>query len=132
MKKWAHIIGSCIAVAGILFSIPGCATLADAQRARGTGPSKIYNVSSDQIWDVMQTVISEVGLDYAGENRKEGYVLAQRSISAFSYGENVAIFIEPQGKDKTRVEVVSKKAMATNIFAPDWSGPIFEKLDQRF
>ena len=126
-NKWSFI-----AVAVILFTTGGCATLADAQRARGTGKSKIYNVSSERIYHEIQSVVDSVGLAYAGENRKEGYVLAQRSMSLFSAGENVAIFIEPQGDDKTRVEVVSKKSVATNIFAPDWTDPIFEELDKRF
>ena len=132
MRTCVRRILSCIAVAGILFTTAGCATLADSQRARGTGESKIYNVSSEQIWDAMQNVVAASGLEYIGENRKKGYVLAQRGITAFSFGENVAIFIEPQADGKTRVEVVSKKAMATNVFAPNWAGPIFKQLDERF
>jgi hypothetical protein len=62
----------------------------------------------------------------------EGYILAQRGITAFSYGENVAIFVESvNGVTRTRVEVVSKKAMATNVFAPDWSKEILDKLDEK-
>ena len=132
MGKKAFKIVSFIALAGILLTTGGCATLADAQRARGTGKSKIYNVPSEKVWKEMESVVTSVGLAYAGENRTKGYVLAQRAMSAFSAGEHVAIFIEPQGENKTKVEVVSKKAVATNIFAPDWTDPIFEELDKRF
>ena len=59
-------------------------------------------------------------------------MLAQRGITAFSYGENVAIFVEPVGGQvRTRVEIVSKKAMQTNIFAPDWSVEILDKLGEK-
>ena len=54
------------------------------------------------------------------ENKQEGYILAKRGVTLASYGENVAIFIESvNGVTKTRAEVISKKAMATNIFASD-------------
>jgi hypothetical protein len=59
-------------------------------------------------------------------------VLAQRGITAFSYGENVAVFVEKIEPAKSSVEVVSKKAMSTNVFAPDWAKPIFEQLDKHF
>ncbi|GAC1527841.1 MAG: hypothetical protein NVS3B11_28560 [Collimonas sp.] len=50
-------------------------------------------------------------------------------MSAFSYGENVAMFVEPSGsKDKTKVEVVSKKTLATNVFATNWETVILDKL----
>jgi urocanate hydratase len=59
-------------------------------------------------------------------------ILAQRGITAFSYGENVAIFIEDYNGDQCRVEVVSKRAMETNVFAPDWSRSLFTYLDSKF
>ncbi len=132
MRRWISQISICFIAVGMILTMAGCTTLADAQRARGTGQSKIYNAPAEKVWDAMQSVITAVGLDYVGENRTEGYVLAQRGISLFSYGENVAIYIEAPGESNTRVEVVSKKAMATNVFAPNWSGPIFRQLDQRF
>ncbi len=78
-------------------------------------------------------VVKSVGLAYAGDNRNEGYALARRGITAFSYGENVAMFIEPTGTgDKTKVEVVSKRAMVTNVFAPNWETVILDRLGAMF
>lgn len=56
-------------------------------------------------------------------------MLAQRGMTLLSYGENVAIFVEPAGRNQTKVEVVSKRAMAANIFAPDWAPELLQKLD---
>lgn len=132
MKCLIRSLCTTIAVGLLIMFTTGCATLADAKHGRGTGQSRLYNAPSEKIWDAIPSVIKAVGLDYVEENRKEGYVLAKSGMTAFSYGENVAIFIEPQGQEKTRVEVVSKKAMATNVFAPTWSEPIFRKLDEYF
>jgi hypothetical protein len=110
----------------------GCTTLADARAARGSGVSRIYDAPLDTVWKAISTVVKEVGLDLVGDNRQEGYLLAQRGITPFSYGENVAIFVEELGRaPRTKVEVVSKKAMQTNIFAPSWENEILDKLGER-
>jgi hypothetical protein len=81
------------------------------------------------VWKALPGVLAELSLPLVSENRQEGYMLAQRGVTLMSYGENVAIFVESvNGVTKTRVEVVSKKSMATNIFAPNWSKEILDKL----
>ena len=110
----------------------GCSTLADARSAKGTGSTREYSASVDEVWKAMPTVLAELSLPLVGDNKAEGYILAQRGITPFSYGENVAIFVESvNGVTRTRVEVVSKKSMATNVFAPDWSKEILDKLSER-
>lgn len=107
----------------------GCSTLADARTAKGTGATRVYDATPDAVWTALPKAVKDVGLDYVGDNRNDGYALAQRGMSAFSYGENVAMFVEPTGsKDKTKVEVVSKKTLATNVFATNWESVILDKL----
>jgi hypothetical protein len=116
----------------ILLAASGCATLADARAAKGSGVSRTYEASQETVWKAVPSVLAELGLQLVGDNKQEGYILAQRGISAFSYGENVAIFVESVGGvTKTRVEVISKKAMATNVFAPSWENDILNKLDEK-
>lgn len=113
-------------------TMSGCSTLADARAEKGTGLSREYSASIDSVWKTIPSVLAELKLPMVGENKQEGYILAQRGITPFSYGENVAIFVESVGgMVRTRVEVVSKKAMATNIFAPDWAQEILDKLGEK-
>ena len=116
----------------LLVAAAGCATMADAVKARGTGTSVAYLASFDDVWRALPTAIKDAGLDFVSANKEDRSVLAQRGISAFSYGENVAIFVDPLETAKSQVEVVTKKAMNTNIFAPNWAKPIFEQLDKKF
>jgi uncharacterized protein YceK len=110
----------------------GCSTLADARSAKGTGQSREYHESIDVVWKTVPAALAELSLPLVSENRQDGYILAQRGITAFSYGENVAIFIEPvNGIAQTRVEIVCKRAMSTNIFAPDWGKEILDKLSEK-
>jgi uncharacterized protein YceK len=126
-----RILIAFIAIAVTAF-MAGCSTLADARSAKGTGSVREYAASVDEVWKAMPTVLSELSLPLVGDNKAEGYILAQRGVTAFSYGENVAIFVESvNGITRTRVEVVSKKSMATNVFAPDWSKDILDKLGEK-
>ena len=110
----------------------GCTTLADARAGKGSGVSRTYDASVDKVWSVLPAAVKELGLDYVAENKAEGYALAQRSMTAFSYGENVAIFVEKVGNEvRTRVEVVSKKSVQTTIFAPDWAEPLLNKIGEK-
>lgn len=119
-------------VAAILLSASGCTTLADARAAKGSGVSRTYAASKEEVWKAVPSVLVALGLQLVSDNKQEGYILAQRGMTAFSYGENVAIFVESiGGVTKTRVEIVSKKVMATNIFAPSWENDILNKLDEK-
>jgi len=121
------------AIAGLALALnTGCSTMADAMQGRGTGQSVAYQASFDEIWAALPSAVNAAGLKFVAANRDDRSVLAQRGITAFSYGENVAIFVDPLTGQKQRVEVVSKKAMATNVFAPSWAKPIFAELDKKF
>lgn len=128
MIKKILLIGS-IAI----FSLTtGCSTLQDARQARGQGTSKVYNAPVDKTWTTVHDVLKEVELQLAGENKEEGYILGQNGMSLFSWGENVAIFLEKSKEEnKTKVEVINKRAVSTNIFATNWERKILEKLDEK-
>jgi hypothetical protein len=124
-----RLITSLLACLFLLVAASGCATLADARAAKGTGMSKTFNADSETVWKTLPGVANSIGLSVVADNKAEGYMLAQRGITLMSYGENVAIFVESVGRNRTKVEVVSKRAMATNIFAPDWAPELLEKLE---
>ena len=112
--------------------VSGCATLADAKAAKGTGTARVYQKDYSEVWSAVVTAVSESGLDLVSESKDQGTILAQRGLSAFSYGENVAIFVERvDGGVRTRVEVVNKRALATNITAADWESDIVGRLDKK-
>ncbi len=119
-----------IAITVLLLSVAttGCSTIADAKAGKGTGTSQTYAVAPARVWQVLPNAVKQAGLDYVADNKDEGYAVAQRGMSLLSVGENVAIFVDAAPSNSTKVEVVSKKAMATNIFAPDWAKPVLDKI----
>lgn len=104
----------------------------DAQAAKGTGTSRIYDKPYDTVWSAVIETVKASDLALVAENKEKGTILAQGAISAFSWGENVAVFVEDAGgKARTRVEVLNKRALAANITAKDWETRLFEALDRR-
>jgi hypothetical protein len=65
-------------------------------------------------------------------NNDKHIFFAKHGITGWSWGENVAVFVEKIEAGKTSVEVITKRKLVTNITAQDWDGPIFIQLDKKF
>jgi len=123
-----RLIALLVLVASLVIS--GCATMADARYARGKGESLVVDAPFDTVWAVVPQVLSYLGLPVAAYNKQDGHILAERGITAFSWGEKVAVFVERVGETKTKVEVVSKRVVAMNITAPNWAPKILQRIEQ--
>lgn len=106
----------------------GCTTLGDARKAEGEGVKRTYQATFKQTWDASLASLTRLKLSIASENEQKGYILAQRGMTFFSNGENVALFVRKRDEANCTVEVVSKKAVMTNIFAPNWSADIHREI----
>jgi len=116
---------------GLTFT--GCATTSNAQADRGKGVIVTYAAPFDKVWAALPEILKELGLHAGSANEKDGVILVERGASAWSWGERVAIFVERIGtQGNSRVEVVSKDALGTNITATDWAKQIHAKLASRF
>jgi hypothetical protein len=130
MKIKARLIWMALLL-GIV-GLTGCTSVNTAAEARGSGEQVIYKASFDELWAAMPEVITNVGLQFVSADKDKQMFLAKRGITGWSWGENVAIFLEYIEYGKTSVEVVTERKLVTNITAQDWDGPIFIELDRRF
>lgn len=118
--------------AATLLTASGCSTLADAKSAKGTGTVRVYDKPYDVVWDAVVAAVESTSLAIVADNKREGTLLAQGAVGAFSWGENVAIYVEDVGgKIRTKVEIINKRALATNITAADWESRLTKALDTR-
>jgi len=123
-------LGALFIVFAVLFQT-GCATVSDAKAERGTGEARVYPRSKDLVWDVLLDVLGTTALKIVSKDKNEGMILAKRGLTEFSYGENVAIFVEAVNDGaSTRVELVNKRAVSSNTEAADWATIIFNRLDK--
>lgn len=109
----------------------GCATVGDAEAKRGSGRVEVYDLSKQTVWNSMLEVLGTTSLSIVSKDESEGVILARRKLTWFSFGENVAIYVEPVNDNaSTRVEVVNVKRVEWNKNSLDWETRIFTKLDR--
>jgi hypothetical protein len=99
----------------MLVILGGCATMSDVVKAKNEGTSKVYHVTADQAWMIAKTVFRWEGCDTIEEHKDEGYMLTSSGINLVSYGAVMGAWIEPVDQDNTKVTVVTKRRIATNL-----------------
>jgi uncharacterized lipoprotein len=107
----------------------GCATVQTAKGQKGSGETRQYSKPIDVVWPAVTKAIEQSGGKIEEKNDKETYVLASYGVSAWSWGEKVAVFCSSVNEN-TSVEIVTKRALATNITSTDWTPKLFKSLDE--
>jgi hypothetical protein len=110
-KKLSVVLGSL----AVLMWFAGCATMGDVAKSKAEGTSKVYPVTAEQAWDISKAVFRWEGADAIEEHKTEGYMLTSSGTNFVSWGAVMGAWIEPIDKDNTRVTVVTKRRIATNI-----------------
>jgi len=110
-KKLLVVLGS----VSLLIWFAGCATMGDVAKSKAEGTSKVYPVTADQAWDISKAVFRWEGADAIEEHKTEGYMVTSSGMNWVSWGAVMGAWIEPIDKDNTRVTVVTKRRIATNI-----------------
>jgi hypothetical protein len=89
---------------------------------------------SDVVAAARTTVLAlEINIqDTATVDSTTWMVLGTKGLSLMSYGEVVRVIVHQTADGPVAVRVVSKRRLATNILARNWTDSIFEKLDAIF
>jgi len=95
----------------------GCATLSDviADKEAGEGTTVVYSVATDKGWEIAKKVLRWEGAETIEEHKDEHYMLTTIGADLISAGSVVGVWVEPGGKGKSKVTVITKRKMATNI-----------------
>lgn len=97
--------------------LTGCATLSDVVKAKaaGEGTTEVYPVTKDQAWEIAMTVFRWEGADAIEQHRDQGYMLTSSGMNLVSYGAVMGAWVEPVDQDHTKVTVITKRRLSTNI-----------------
>ena len=111
-----HTAIGCTLVMAVL-GLAGCATLNDVvqEKNQGGGTVQVYPVDTDQAWKIAMTVFRWEGSDAIEEHRDQGYMLTSSGMNFVSAGAVMGAWVEPAGRSQTKVTVVTKRRVATNI-----------------
>jgi hypothetical protein len=95
-----------------------CATLNDVIKAKqqGKGVSKVYPINEDDAWKIAKRVFRWEGTDAIEEHRDEGFMLTSSGMNLVSYGAVMGAWIERVDEENTKVTVVSKRRLSTDLF----------------
>lgn len=91
-----------------------CKTIGDVTRAKDEGIENVYPVNIDKAWKIAMTVFRWEGAGFTEEHREEGYMLSSIG-SDTTLATFVVAWIEAIDKKHTKVTIVTKRKMSTNM-----------------
>ena len=114
----------------LLVTLAGCSTVSDVKEAKGEGVTRTFHYSYDQVWEASLFSMRVLGLPVVSSNKTDdaARILATTPRHDMSWGENVAVFIDRVESNKSSIEVISKRVVAPNIFATDWTDPLLSRI----
>jgi hypothetical protein len=133
MKARAFRILAVVGLLSLACLLEGCSTLNDVVRVKeaGTeGTTNIYPVTTDQAWDISKTVFRWEGSDAIEEHKDQGYMLTSSGMNMISWGAVMGAWIEPAGKDSSKVTVVTKRRISINVATTLTEGTYHKRFAQ--
>lgn len=118
----------CIAAMAVILG--GCATMGDVMRAKDDGTAQVYSVTGEQAWEIAKTVFRWEGADAIEEHKADGYILTSTGMNLVSYGAVMGAWIDPVDKNSTKVTVVTKRRIATNLATTLTEGTFHKRFGQ--
>lgn len=117
----------------LLVTLAGCSTVSDLKEAKGEGVTRTFDYDYDQVWEASLFSVRALGLPIVSSDKTDdaGRILASTPMQGTTWGENIAVFIDPAEPNKSTVEVISKRVLATNIFAEDWTDPLLSRISSK-
>ena len=93
----------------------GCRTMSDVVKDKDSGTVKMYPVDSDQAWKIAIQVFRWEGSDAIEERRDQNMMLTSSGMNFWSPGSFMGAWIEPVDTANTKVTVVTKRRLATQL-----------------
>jgi hypothetical protein len=72
-------------------------------------------VDAERAWEISRTVFRWEGADAIEEHKADGYMLTSSGMNMISAGAVMGAWLDPVDKNNTKVTVVTKRRLATNL-----------------
>ncbi len=118
-----------IVILSLVYFVTACSTVQTAKDSQGSGAKRDFSQPKSVVWPAMISAVNTTGGEIKEKSENECYILASYGMTAWSWGEKVAIFCKPKN-EKTEVEVVMKAAYKANVTAVDRAPKIFSEIEQ--
>lgn len=97
-----------------------CAGKYDIIRARennSEGVSVIYEVNAKSSFAIAMKILQDEKCDISDSSTEKGLIFASTGVTGTSLGTVIGVWIEPVDEERSRVTVIIKRKVATNILA---------------
>jgi hypothetical protein len=134
---------SCLFVVVYSLFTLGCGTMASLrpQDAGGTsgkmsGLPDVYKYPKHVVFEQARQAVGELGFTIKETGRNQPYFIAKRTvklgeITVVGHGEVLGAYFEEQGPALTLVTINSKRQIAANVFAKDFSQTLHDEITRR-
>jgi len=99
----------------VLIITGACATMTDVLKDKEDGTVAVYKIDSETAWDIAKTVLRWENCETIEENKLSNYMLTTVGRNLVSEGSLVGVWVEPVNDDETKITVVTKRKVQTNL-----------------
>ncbi len=89
--------------------------MSDVLKDKDSGTVQVYPVNFDQAWEIAMTVLRWEDCETIEEHKSSGYMLTTVGQNFVSAGSVVGVWVEPVDNENTKVTVVTKRKVQTNL-----------------
>ena len=114
------LVGACASVRGV------------RSQPLDAGEVHYYAAPFGDVVAATRTTVLALGIDVqdtAAVDSTTWMILGTKGFSLTSYGEVIRVIVHQTTDGPVAVRVVSRRRLATNVLAKNWTDSIFEKLD---
>jgi hypothetical protein len=98
-----------------LLTFAGCASMSDVLKSKDEGTVEVYPVNEEEAWEIAITVLRWEDCETIEEHRSQHYMLTTVGANFVSAGSLVGVWVEPEDAANTKVTVVTKRKVQTNV-----------------
>lgn len=114
----------------VLVLLGGCASMETVKQAKGEGEMRTYSYTYNTVYAATLSVVVKQGLKVVEQDKKKGEIMLSHGITAWSWGERVAVFLSSVSDSETKVEIISKAILSPLNVPPDWVTKLFSGIEE--
>ena len=107
----------------------GCASTETVKEAKGQGIKRVYQHPYERVYNATLAAAKAQKLEVIESDKSSGRMVLAHGVTLLSWGERVAVFLQPTTTTATEVEVVSKPILSPLNFPPDWEKILLNQID---
>lgn len=114
------------------FTLVACSNMGSGTQS-GRTDFEIRAHSYDALFEAANETLKQLGLTITSSDRGRGEIRAKSGMSAFSWGEYIAVHITkmPEQGDSYRLRIENDRAVSFNVSAKDWSPLIVDGIKKK-